>query len=113
MAENTRKRDHDPSESFGQGAPLYLRKLLPRIILDYIQLSIIMFLKLFSTLLSASCFVSALPEPNDVLLDAGFDKFILQLCDALHIPGISVAVVHKHSFESKVNFAALIRFCFL
>ncbi|KEQ62188.1 beta-lactamase/transpeptidase-like protein, partial [Aureobasidium melanogenum CBS 110374] len=60
-----------------------------------------MFISLILTLFFASCFVSALPESEDVLLDAGFDKFILQLCDTLHIPGISVAVVHKHSVGSK------------
>lgn len=68
-----------------------------------------MFLDVFVTLLFASCFVSASTEPGSVALDAAFDKFVLQLCDALHVPGISLAVVHKHSFESKVSFVALMQ----
>ncbi|KAG9604015.1 beta-lactamase/transpeptidase-like protein, partial [Aureobasidium melanogenum] len=58
-----------------------------------------MFFGLLVTLLFASCFVSASPE--HIVLDAEFDKFVRQVCDALHIPGISVAVIHKHSFQSK------------
>ena len=64
-----------------------------------------MFVDLFLSVLFASCFVSASPGSGNVVLDADFDRFVLQLCDTLHIPGISVAVINKHSFESKVNFA--------
>lgn len=66
-----------------------------------------MFLDLLVILLFASCFVSASTKPDSVVLDAAFDKFVLQLCDALHVPGISLAVVHRQSFESKVSFVAL------
>lgn len=69
-----------------------------------------MFFDLFVTLLFASCFVSASTKPDSVVLDDAFDEFVLQLCDALHVPGISLAVVQKHSFESKVCFTAPIHY---
>ncbi|KAG9664994.1 beta-lactamase/transpeptidase-like protein, partial [Aureobasidium melanogenum] len=102
MAEDTSQCDQNPFESFGRGAPLTgIYKLLPRMISNYIALSSMMFLALLLTFLFASCFVSASPESDDIVLDAEFDKFVLEVCDALHIPGISVAVINKHSFKSK------------
>ncbi|KAG9527791.1 beta-lactamase/transpeptidase-like protein, partial [Aureobasidium melanogenum] len=60
-----------------------------------------MLFNLFLTSLFASCFASASPELDGIVLDAEFDKFVLEVCDTLHIPGISVAVINKHSFKSK------------
>jgi hypothetical protein len=40
---------------------------------------------------------------SSVILDDKFDAYVQQLCDVLHVPGISVAVVRRDSFESKVR----------
>lgn len=56
-----------------------------------------------------SCFFLASAESGAIVLDAEFDKFVLQLCDALHVPGLSLAVIDKHSFKSKVHCAAIVR----
>jgi hypothetical protein len=37
------------------------------------------------------------------LLDAGLDAYVQQICDDLHVPGLSLAVVRRDSFESKVG----------
>ncbi|KAK6001313.1 hypothetical protein QM012_002644 [Aureobasidium pullulans] len=55
----------------------------------------------FVALLWASHLVVASSQPSAIVLDAEFDKLVPQICDTLHIPGLSLAVVHKHSFESK------------
>jgi hypothetical protein len=67
-----------------------------------------MLFNFFLTLLFASCFASAPSELDGIVLDAEFDKFVLEVCDTLHIPGISVAVINKHSFQSKVSFVAVV-----
>jgi hypothetical protein len=38
-----------------------------------------------------------------VVLDAGLDTYVQQICDDLHVPGLSLAVVRRDSFESKVR----------
>jgi hypothetical protein len=53
--------------------------------------------------LFAWCFVSDLAESGAVLLDASLDAYVQQICDDLHVPGLSLAVVRKDSFESKVG----------
>jgi hypothetical protein len=59
----------------------------------------------FSVALSlfAGCFVCGLAESGAVVLEAGFDTYVQQICDDLHVPGLSLAVVRKDSFESKVR----------
>jgi hypothetical protein len=37
------------------------------------------------------------------LLDAGLDAYVQQICDDLHVPGLSLAAIRKDSFESKVG----------
>jgi hypothetical protein len=53
--------------------------------------------------LIALCFSSGRAEPDAGFLDSKFDAYVQQLCDVLHVPGISVAVVRRDSFESKVR----------
>jgi hypothetical protein len=53
--------------------------------------------------LFAWCFVCSLAESGTVLLDASLDAYVQQICDDLHVPGLSLAVVRKDSFESKVG----------
>jgi hypothetical protein len=53
--------------------------------------------------LFAWCFVCGLAESGAVLLDAGLDAYVQQICDDLHVPGLSLAVVRRDSFESKVG----------
>lgn len=43
-------------------------------------------------------------DSDTVVLDAGFDAFVQQLLDVLHVPGLSLAVVRRDTFESKVRF---------
>lgn len=58
---------------------------------------------LFATVCYAFCFVCSLAESDTSVLDAGFDAFVEQLLDVLHVPGLSLAVVRSDSFESKVR----------
>jgi hypothetical protein len=53
--------------------------------------------------LIALCFGGGRAESGAVILDTKFDAYVQQLCDVLHVPGISVAVVRRDSFESKVR----------
>jgi hypothetical protein len=53
--------------------------------------------------LFALCFGGGRAESDAVILDAKFNAYVQQLCDVLHVPGISVAVVRRDSFESKVR----------
>ncbi|THY55074.1 hypothetical protein D6C98_04297 [Aureobasidium pullulans] len=56
---------------------------------------------LFAAVIFAASFVSPSTATGAVVLDATFDVFVQQLCDALHVPGLSLAVVHRDSIESK------------
>jgi hypothetical protein len=53
--------------------------------------------------LLAWCFVCVLAVSGAVLLDAGLDAYVQQICDDLHVPGLSLAAIRKDSFESKVG----------
>ena len=54
-------------------------------------------------LLLALPFVCGSVGSGAVVLDAGFDAFVQQLLDVLRVPGLSLAVVRRDSFESKVE----------
>jgi len=58
---------------------------------------------LFAILLLALCCVRGSAASGAVVLDAGFDAFVQQLLDVLHVPGLSLAVVRRDTFESKVR----------
>jgi len=62
-----------------------------------------MFRYLFAILIFALCCVCGSAESGAVVFDAGFDAFVEQLLDVLHVPGLSLAVVRKDTFESKVR----------
>jgi hypothetical protein len=53
--------------------------------------------------LFALCLACTLAESGAVVLDAGLDAYVQQICDDLHVPGLSLAVVRRDSFESKVK----------
>lgn len=54
-------------------------------------------------LLFALPFVCGSAGSSAVVLDASFDAFVQQQLDVLRVPGLSLAVVRKDSFESKVK----------
>jgi len=62
-----------------------------------------MFQYLLAILLLALCCASDSAASSAVVLDAGFDAHVQQLLDVLHVPGLSLAVVRRESFESKVR----------
>jgi hypothetical protein len=49
------------------------------------------------------CLLHGLAKSDTPVLDAGFDTFVQQLCNVLHVPGLGLAVVRTDSFESKVR----------
>lgn len=51
----------------------------------------------------ALCCICSSAESGAVVLDAGFDAFVQQLLDVLHVPGLSLAVIRSDTFESKVR----------
>jgi hypothetical protein len=58
---------------------------------------------LVTVLILAFRFVCSSADSAATVLDPGFEIFVQQLLDVLHVPGLSLAVVRKDSYKSKVR----------